>query len=208
MPRIEKNCFDWSLTWSPENDVSELPKFLDDFMHSKDITRCVCITERHGAEEKWHIHIGFTYYRSYKSDYKWWKKPFEEAGFKEPAIEIKYHNNIFGLIGGYLGKSVESDVKQLFSKGFSNDEVEFGKEEYNKGLRRQKLRKFLDPLLIINRDKFEAAVGATMREHGCNESEAEIILADDGWCYATSKRGNKDVYGDMYREKEFRGLLR
>jgi len=197
MVRQQKNCFDWSLTWSPEEDVFDWPDFIRDWMSSKDVTRCYAILERHTVEDKWHLHVGFTYYRSYKSDYKWWAPACKAAGLESPALEIHYHDNLLGLVGGYCSKSAAGDVKLLFKKGFSDDQLEYGKDQYARGLRRQRVRRVLDKHLVIHPDKFELAVGAIIAETGCSAERACATLAEDGWCFSRSKRGLIDLYSEV-----------
>lgn len=197
MVRKEKNQFDWSLTWSPEEDITTWHPFLAAWMHSTKITRCYAILERHTSEDKWHLHIGFTYYRSYKSDYKWWAAECEKAGLKSPALEIHAHDNIFGLVGGYCHKSKEGDRKLLFKKGFSDDQLEYGLNQYIAGLRRQRVRRILDKHLVIHPDKFELAVGAIIAETGCKREGAIDALARDGWCFGRSHKGMVDLYAEV-----------
>lgn len=198
MGRTVKECYDWSLTWSPEEDVTDWPEFLEAWMSSSDIKRCVAVLERHSAVDKWHLHIGFTYFRSYKSDYKWWQAACTKAGLVEPALQIKYHDNILGLVGGYVAKAEEGDRKLLFKKGFTDEQLEHGEMLYQRGLRRQRVRTFVEKHLVINPNKFECAVGAQMAELGCNEAEAIVQLAEDGWTFAQSKKGITELYRDVY----------
>lgn len=206
MPRVNKECYDWSLTWSPEEDVTDMPEFFRQWMEHSNIRRCVAILERHTAEDKWHMHIGFTYYRSYKSDYKWWKDALKGAGFEEPGLCIKYHDNILGLVGGYCSKADEGDRRVLFTKGFTNEQLEYGKQLYIKGQRRQRVRKFLDSHLVINAAKVEAAVGAMQAELECDEKTAVYHLVDDGWCFSNSIKGYSQVYQIKYLERQLQEL--
>jgi len=197
MGRSEKNAFDWSLTWSPEEDVETWPDFLRDWMSHKSVTRCYAILERHTSDDKWHLHIGFTFYRSYKSDYKWYEAACKKAGLTSPALEIKYHDNILGLVGGYCAKSEAGDRKLLFKKGFSDEQLEWGHDQYLRGLRKQRVRKFADKHHVITPDKFDTVVGAQMCELECDEAEAIISLAEDGWSFSRSKRGLSGLYRDL-----------
>lgn len=208
MPRHEKNCYDWSLTWSPEEDCRTLPTFLEQFLSSGDCTKAFAIAERHTQTDKWHIHAGFRLHRSYKSDYKWYKKAFDMAGLLSPALDIRYHDNLFGLVGGYLGKSEAENVERLLSRNFTDLELKYGADEYGKGLSRKKIRKFVDGHFVIHRSKFEVAVGAACAQFNCGEGEAIVALAEAGFGFSDSLKGNSEIYKEMFKEKDKMGLLK
>lgn len=193
MPRV-KNADTWIFTYSPQEDVTEIPKEWKQFFESDGVKRAYVIAEK---AEKWHIHAGFETSRTFNSDYKWWKTAADEWGYKEPAIDIRYHNNITGLVGGYCCKAGD-DTKVLLNNGFSDRMLEYGQREYARGLRRQRVKKFLEKHLVINGDKYEAAIGAQMAEIDCNRAEAIIELAKDGWCFTKSQKGIESVYQDKY----------
>lgn len=192
MPRV-KNADTWIFTYSPQEDVTEIPEEWKIFFESEGCKRAYVIAEK---AEKWHIHAGFETSRSFNSDYKWWKAAADEWGYKEPAIDIRYHNNISGLVGGYCCK--EENTKHLYNKGFTNKMLEYGQREYERGLRRQRVKKFLDKHFVINGDKWDAAIGAEMAELDCDRSEAICALAQDGWTFAKSQRGFESLYQDKY----------
>lgn len=148
------------------------------------------------------MHIGFTTNRAYNSDYKWWSKSSKEAGFEEPALEIHYHNDILGLVGGYCSKALQTDRKPLGSKGFSDEQLEFGKELYKRGLRKQRIKKFADRHHIITPDKLELVLGAQMAELDCSKEEAIVELAADGWGFARSIKGLEEVYKHLYADRQ------
>lgn len=201
MPRV-KDAQDWSLTWSPENDVSEFPEFWKDVCESPHITRYYAILERHDEESKWHMHVGFTTKRSYNSDYKWWQKASKESGFEEPALEIHYHNDIIGLVGGYCSKALKTDRKIIGSKGFTEEQLQYGQEIYERGLRKQRIRKHADRHHIITPDKLELVIGAQMAELDCDKEEAIVELAADGWAFARSVKGLEEVYKHLYADRQ------
>jgi len=207
MPRSEKCCYDWSLTWSPEEDCQELPQFLADFLSSGIVTKACAIAERHTSEDKWHIHAGFRLSRSYTSDYKWYKKAFDLAGLSAPALDIHWHDNLFGLIGGYMSKSVGGNKISLFTRNVSDTEMEYGVAEYNKGISRKRIRRFNDSHFVIHRSKLEVAIGAACAEYNCGEGEAIVALAEAGFGFADSIKGNAEIYKEIYKEKLKMGLL-
>lgn len=207
MPRHEKNCYDWSLTWSPEEDCRELPPFLAEFLSSNCVSKAAAIAERHGEADKWHIHAGFRMYKSYNSDYKWYKKPFDLAGLSSPALDIRWHDNLFGLVGGYMAKAESGDRLSLLSRGFSDSDIAYGVDQYAKGIRRKRIRRFVDGHLVINRSKFEVAVGAACAEFNCGEGEAVVALAEAGFGFSDSVKGNSEIYAELYKEKVKMGLL-
>lgn len=199
MPR-EKNAQDWILTWSPENDCDELPREIKDMVDCGAVRRYYAIAEKHGDNgEKWHVHVGFSTNRTFNSDYKWWKQYFDSVGFKEPALDIKYHNSIFGLVGGYCSKT--ENTKQLGCRGFTTEQLEYGKTLYEKRQRRQRIRKFVDEHVVIGRNKIEVAIGAMQGETDCNTDEAIKLLADDGFAFAESKKGLEYIYAANYKDK-------
>jgi len=208
MPRFEKCCYDWSLTWSPEVDCQQLPEFMAAFAAHSDVRKVIAIAERHGVGDKWHIHMGFRYHRSYNSDYKWYKPAFELAGFSAPALHIVGHDNLMGLAGGYLTKGEESDRVLLYRKGFTNEELEYGKRCYIQGLSGKRIKKFLQGYNVVHRGKFECAIAATMSEDQCDEGSAVVALAEKGFAFADSIKGLTAVYKELYDERKKMGLLK
>jgi len=194
MPRSEKDAFDWSLTYSPESDVKELPTWISDLVKSGKITHCVAIAERHTADDKWHIHCAFRYYRSYKSDYKWWTKLTD---LKSPELEIRYHDCLLGLAGGYLTKADEGDREVLLTHGFTPEQLELGSDLYERGKLRKRIKSFVEWNVGIHPAKWNAAVGAVIAESGCTEEEAPAMLAQLGFCSIASK-ASSEVYNAMY----------
>ena len=117
MPRKVKEAYDWSLTFSPEEDVKKIPEWFEKLCHDGFVTHCFAITERHTNEDKWHVHIAFRIRRSYNCDYKWWERLTSEVA---PALDIHYHDNLAALAGGFLYKSEEENVKIIRRFGFSD----------------------------------------------------------------------------------------
>lgn len=172
-------------------------------MDHSDITRFYAIFERHDEHSKWHLHIGFSTRKSYNSDYKWWKKGCEGAGFKEPALDIHYHNNLLGLVGGYCSKAASGDRQLLGGKGFTDEQLEWGKEQYERGLRRQRVKNALDELRVINKDKFDAAVGYQQAELGIlSKEEAIASLVEDGWAFSQSVKNTEAMYKQLYLDRQ------
>jgi len=197
MPRVTKECFTWHVTWSPEEDVKELPEYIFNFLRSDAVRQCYAIAERHDTNSKWHIHVGLRYYRSYKSDYKWWKPELERNGFKEPALEFKYHDNLLGLVGGYCSKDKDRIV--LYNKGFSDEELSEGANIYKRGITKQQIRGFLDKFTVINREKIDVASGAMQSKLGVGKEESLIELAEHGFAFATSSgKGFDTIYKEMF----------
>jgi hypothetical protein len=178
------------------------------FLASASVTKAFAIAERHTSSDKWHVHVGFRYYRSYKSDYKWYKPAFDLAGFTAPALVIVAHDNLFGLIGGYCAKADIGDRNVLYVRGVEDSELEYGRNCYSEGLSRKRIRKFVDSHLVIGRSKFEAAIGAACVEFNCGESEAPDVLAQIGFTFADAEKGHIDTYKMVYNEKVKMGLLK
>jgi len=196
MPRAEKDAFDWSVTYSPEEDFDKIPDWINKLLESRFITHCVAITERHGADEKWHFHAAIRIKRSYKSDYKWWQKYTTD---KSPELEVHYHDQICGLAGGYLSKSEPGDVRVLLTTGFTDEDIELGKSVYGKGQLRKKIRDFTESRVGISSAKWNAAIGATIAETGCSGEEADGMLAQLGFACEKSAK-NWDLHASMYME--------
>lgn len=198
--RVKENVW-WSLTWSPEEDVEELPEFFEEWFKDDSVTRVVAIKERH-IGGKWHIHAGLEYYKAYNSDYtKWFTNVAEQAGFKNPALEFKAHRNLLGLVGGYCTKSVDKDI--LFQKGFTDEQLEFGRNTYEKGLRKQRVKRQLDDWHIIQPDKIDAAIGIQMAELDTNDRDTAIAgLVADGWCFARSVKNTAEMYKQLYLDRQ------
>lgn len=203
MPRV-KDASDWLLTWSPPDDSKDIPPKIKDFMEGPDVRRYIAVRE---YSHKWHIHIAFSTVATYNSDYAnrqdkngkpkktWWEKPFAAAGFKHPAIDIKYHNDIIKLAGGYL----EGEI--IANKGFSQEQLEYGKQQYQLRKQRQKIRQFIDDHIVVSRDKYEVCIGAIKAANSCSEQEAISLAAEMGFAFGNSRKGMVQAYEEIFREK-------
>lgn len=198
MPRSEKDAFDWSLTFSPEDDYKSIPEWFDKLCDSKFVTACFAITERHTEEDKWHIHIAFRIRRSYKSDYKWWTKYTED---KSPELEIHYHDNLAGLAGGYLAKSEQENVIILRRFGFTDEGLSLGREFYEKGLMRKRIRDFSEAHVGVHPNKWNVIIGAILAETGCEEEDADEVAAQLGIA-STACKASIEVYRSMYFRRQ------
>lgn len=186
-----KDAKDWLLTWSPEEGVKTVPEKIQEFLEGSDVRRYIAVCEFSG---KHHIHVAFSTEVSYNSDYKWWKKIFEKAGFKEPALDIKYHNNLIVCAGGYMQGQV------LGRKGFTDEQLEFGREQYMLRQVRQRIRTFTDDIRIIPRAKFTATIGGIMAEADCDEKSAIRLARDMGFSFENDKTGHEQ-YRDIYAKR-------
>jgi len=199
--RAEKDARDWHCTIRLDDDIKDLPEFFRLFLESNDVTHAYAVAEN-DVGKKWHIHIGFTYYRSYKSDYKiWFTEPVEKiTGLKRPALEFNYHRNILGLVGGYHSKSEECIV--LFRKGFTDEQLAYGAAEYIRGCRKSRIRKWTDQQFTIHPAKWQSTLGAQMAELDIfDEAEATAELVKDGWAIPESCRSNLSrQYAEKYVE--------
>lgn len=207
MPGGNEKWFDWSLTYSTEEDVQTLPEPIKEMLECDGTVAAVAIAE---FSEKWHIHAAFRSRRGYTRKYglrndrnpahkTWWERLFEPTGIKHPALEIKPHDNIFGLAGGYLSKT--EGTKVLHRHGFTDEQLEYGVQEHLRKQRRQKGRKFCEQFIVVHPAKAEVLIGFQRNELGCTESEALYTLAEDGWAFATSKRGYTEVYQQLSADR-------
>lgn len=194
MPRV-KDARDWLLTWSPEEGVSQVPEVIQEWLDGSDVRRYYAVCETSGKQ---HIHIAFSTYVTYNSDYKWWVKIFEKFGFKAPALDIKYHNNIIVCAGGYF----ESTAIKLGSKGFTEEQIQYGRDQYALRSLRQRVRTFANDHIVVSRDKFQVVIGAIMAEASCGKEEAIEIARDAGFAFGTSTKGGEDQYAEIYRQRE------
>jgi len=181
------------LTWSPDEDAHDLPLELKKIINdSWGVTRGVLVAEK---EAKWHVHFIFSTDRSYNSDYAWWKKGIAHLNYGA-SFDLKYHNNFLCCAGGYLSKDQERVV--LKTHGISQDQMEYGQVLYTERIQRQKIRKFVDDLIVINGDKLDAAVGAMRAHEECGTEEALIRLGAIGFTFSRSRTGYDEVYRRMY----------
>jgi len=200
IPRV-KDAKDWLLTWSPEEDALDLPEDLKSIIRTWPISRLLLVAEK---EQKWHVHCLFSTSRSYNSDYKWWAADLKDKAYGA-ALDIRYHNNFLVCAGGYMSKDYERKILKVYN--VTQAQMEYGAEEYNKRLVRQKIRRNLDDFVVIQPDKFDAAVGALQAERGYDRAEAEIRLGEYGFCFARSSSGHTELYRRMYlRQKEVSAL--
>jgi len=201
MGRIEKKAYDWHITIRLDEDLKVLPEFFRGFLECQSVTRAYAISECDEGQ-KWHIHIGFSYYIGRGSDYtKWFTDVCEQAtGLKKPALEFKYHNNILGLVGGYHSKSEECIV--LFRKGFTDEQLAFGADLYNRGCRKQRIKKWTDQQFTIHPAKWQSTLGAQMAELDIfDEAQATEELVKDGWAIPETCRPNLSArYAERYVE--------
>ena len=196
IPRV-KDARDWLLTWSPDGDAQDLPSDLKKIINeSWGVTRGVLVAEK---EEKWHVHFIFSTARSYNSDYAWWKKSISHLNYGA-EFDLKFHNNFLCCAGGYLSKDGERLV--LASQGISKDQLAYGQVLYEQRLLRQKVRKFVDDLIVINPDKIDAAVGAVRSTENCSADEAIIHLGRIGFAFARSRPGFDELYRRVYGAQE------
>lgn len=194
----EKNAYDWILTWSPEEGCEEIPPRIKTFLEdSACVAKAFAIAE---YSNKWHIHVGFRLTRSFNSDYAWWNKglfdPKTEKIFVKPALDIRYHDNLLGLVGGYCSKSTGTRV--LLNINFSREELELGKTIYTKGLIKQRIRKNLARYHVIGKEKYAVAVGSAMHEFNCGEAQAPLLLAGIGYAFSSSCTGLERIYKADY----------
>lgn len=180
------------LTWSPEGDCQELPEPILNLFKSEATVRAYVIAEK---SDKWHVHAGFRLVRSFNSDYKWWKDLFG-PGIGMPALDIRYHDNLKGLVGGYCGKDAER--KLIYNKGFSDADLREGKLEYERGLCKQRIRRFGDRYHVIGPDKFDTYIGAAMAEFNVTRPVAILALARTGFSFSRSRGGLESIYKDDY----------
>lgn len=196
IPRV-KDARDWLLTWSPAEAVVGVPDFIVHGFSEFGPTRVLSVIEATGE-----LHVLFSTKRSYNSDYAWWK-PYFGAQAVKPAFDLKYHDNFCGAIG-YLLKGTDTII--LECSNISEQQVTYGKEQYQRGLRRQRVRTFVAENRIIHARAFDAAVGAYIAE-GCADKDIALCeMVRDGFMFAGSGTGDTiSEYSRVYRQ---RALLR
>lgn len=196
---------DWSLTLAlPDTDIKEVPEWLENRLKSEDVTRFVVVAEK---AKHWHIHAGFSTRREYNSDYKLWFTnwiPGHESYdiWRGPhAVELHHHNDIIQLVGGYCCKSGDDSLVWLGDKGFSQEQIEFGGELYEKSLKKQRIREELARYTAVPREHFLAAVGFGMAELGTSDiGKVQEWLIDAKFAFASSVPGDlRTLVCERYR---------
>lgn len=199
MPRVGRKS-DWSLTLALQVDLTELPPWLEQYLESDDVTRYVAVAEK---AKHWHIHVGFSTYREYCSDYKDWfvalckddprfynanktnKKGKVVGGLNDISVRLTAHTDILQLVGGYCTKG--DDTQFLGNKGFTAEQIELGRTLYDKSLKRKRIRDAADRLVSIPREQFDAHVGMAMAEiQAEDEGKAIEWLIDAGFAFSSS----------------------
>jgi len=202
MPRRTKKVSDWSLTFSPKEDVTGIPEWFCKLHLSGQITRMVAIAERHSDVEKWHIHIAFTYRREYNNDYVWWEqfsgKPTED---NKHELQIKYHDDIFCLAGGYLTKAKTGDRQVILSEGFTPEQLEFGQKQYERYNRRKRMRDWQDRFLVVHPAKLELTLAAYLDGDANTIDEAIVRFTEDGFVSQGLGKETRNVLQSMHRER-------
>jgi len=191
MPRV-KDAHTWMLTWSPEGEAQELPEPIMDMLTSEGTIQAYVVAEK---ADKWHVHAGFRSRRSYNSDYKWWKDLFG-PGIGSPALDIRYHDNLLGLVGGYCAKDAER--KLIYNKGFTEQDLSKGELEYERGKAKQRIRRFGERYHVIGPDKFDTYIGAAMGQFNVDRNAAILALAGTGFSFSRSRGGLEEVYKKDY----------
>lgn len=205
MGRRPGKVTDWSITISKEEDTTELPWQIEEFFKLDSVTKAYAVCEEaDGEDARKHIHAGFKYYKPYKSDYtKWFTDTFnKECGFKDAELKFHYHDDLITLAGGYCRKA-EHTV--LFSKGISDEDLEYGKEQYERATRKKQLRKWGDRHHIITRNKFDCMVGGQMAIIGCDKQTAITELMADGWAFSESIPNTEKVYEQLFLDRQRHG---
>lgn len=186
-----KDAYDWLLTWSPAEPVEYMPDFISEAFEKFDCSRLLAVIEQTGE-----LHILFSTVRKYNSDYKWWKSIFGEDA-KPPAFDLKYHDNFCGCIG-YLLKAESTRV--LKRVGISDEQIAYGKEQYARGIRRQRVRGFIAKTRIVHPRQFDAVLGSYLYETQADKDVAIREMARDGFVFAGSGAvETSGLYCDLYR---------
>jgi len=199
MPRFKSA--DWSGTWSPQDEVKELPKEIGAFLACPHVTKALAVIEC-DADHKGHLHFGFRLRKEYDSDYNWWEPLFKEKNeiFKKPALLIKATKNLHGLIGGYCAKAEGTRV--VFRRNVSDEEMDYGRREYQAGIDRKKITDFAEQFKCIHPARFDVALGASKELFGVNSDEEAIErMARSKLAFANgSKADTTRVYSALFKE--------
>lgn len=211
MPRVGPKE-DWSLTLAIDGDLKELPKWLEQFLESDDVTRYCAVSEK---AAHWHIHVGFSTRRSYNSDYTGWflklckddpifydaewcnSKGKKVGNFRDRSIKLHAHNDLLQLVGGYCAKNGSDDLIVHGDKGFTEDQYRLGQSLYDKSLKRKRIREAMDRLVSIPREHFDATTAYAMEEAGLQEGEeAKAVdwLVDAGFAFSSSLSANDRLH--------------
>lgn len=207
MPRAGR-VQDWSLTLALDTDLTEVPDWLETFLLSDDVERFVAINEK---AKHWHIHVGFTTRRKYTSDYKAWftalySNKDERFTTSEHAVELRHHKDILQLVGGYCAKEDDENLRVFGDKGFTAEQLQHGKELYEKSLKRSKIRDAMARLVSVPREQYDAVVGYAMAEGDAeNEGSAVGWLIDAGFAFASNVQPHtRNLVQQRYRDNYIR----
>lgn len=171
---------DWSGTWSPEEDVEVIPEEIAKFLSNDIVTKAFAVIEK-DDDHKGHLHFGFRLRREYDSNYKWWDKDWKEYGFSEPALCIKATRDFHGLVGGYFSKAQGTRI--VFRKNLTDTEIQAGRELYQRGLARRRVKRFLETGIVVHPAKIDAAIAAAREE---TTSDPFTWLDTHGFHYSNS----------------------
>lgn len=199
MPRFKAH--DWSGTWSPQDEVKELPSEIAAFLACPHVTKALAVIEA-DEHHKGHVHFGFRLGKAYDSDYNWWEALFKSKNeiFQKPALLIKATKTFHGLIGGYCSKAEGTRV--VFRRNISDREMDYGRREYKTGLDRQKLTEFAETFKCVHPARFDVLLGATREMFGITSDEEAIErMARSKLAFANgSKADTKHVYSALFKE--------
>lgn len=199
MPRYKS--YDWSLTWSPEDHVEKIPDLITELLDSPIVQKAFGVLEYDGKYgSKRHLHVGFRLIRAYDSDYKWWQNDeWTAAGLKAPALCIKATKVFWGLIGGYAAKYDGKGTTVACRKNVSDEDLRYGKRLYDDGLKRARIREYVNNAPVIHPQRLPVAVGAAALEYGAKSvDEAKRHLAAAGFAFGDFSQ--VDVYRHDYAE--------
>lgn len=85
-------------------------------------------------------------------------------------------------------------------KGFTDEQLAYGREQYQLRQLRQRIRTFTEDLRIIPKAKFTATIGGIMAEADCDKTRAIELSREMGFTFEGDKNGF-DQYKDIYTKK-------
>jgi len=199
MPRFKAS--DWSGTWSPQDEVKEIPSEIAAFLACPHVTKAFAVIEA-DEDHKGHLHFGFRLRKAYDSDYNWWGPLFKEKNevFQKPALLIKATKTLHGLIGGYCSKAEGTRV--VFRRGFTDEEMDFGRREYQNGLDRQAIRQFSERFQCVHPARYDVVLGATRQQFGLTSDEAAVErMCRIGFAFSNANKADTSkVYQTLFKE--------
>lgn len=168
----------WTITYSPKEDVHEMPKLVRKFI--KKFARKWCIVNERA--DKFHVQGTFItrndYHRSWGDTHA--KRLCKKLGLKPKAILIHPHGNLSGSIG-YL------DGKMIMCRGFDKKQIKAAVADYKARLEGKYYRAHVNSMIKLVPQDVSAMRQLVEHKLQCDPEEAERHMQRMGHIWAGMK---------------------